>query len=92
MRENHRNLQVRVSVFFVVESGCGNLFSVLLQSFFCVSVEYCLSMQSGNPVRFRNNRPFLYWIPWDPIQETFCVDWVYHALTGECSLFIRTLG
>ena len=69
MRENHRNLQVRVSVFFVVESGCGNPFSVLLQSFFCVSVEYCLSMQAGNPVRFRNNRPFLYWIPWDPKSE-----------------------
>ena len=92
MRENHRNLQVRVSVFFVVESGCGNLFSVLLQSFsaYQLNIAYRCSLgircDSGTTVHSCIGSPGIL------SQKTFCVDWVYHALTGECSLFIRTLG
>ena len=56
--------------------------------------EYCLSMRPGDPVRNRNNRPLLCLA--SAISQKAChIDWVYHALTGECSLFcpyLRTIG
>lgn len=49
--------------------------------------EYCLSMRCGDPVRNRNNRPLLCLAsPLAISQRASRVDWVYHALTGECSL------
>ena len=45
----------------------------------------CSQFASGDPVRNRNNRPLLCLA--QAISQKACrVDWVYHALTGECSL------
>ena len=42
--------------------------------------EYCLLMPQGDPVRIRNNRPLLCLS-----QRAWGINWVYHALTGECN-------
>ena len=47
--------------------------------------EYCLSMRYGDPVRNRNNRPLLC-LAFAISQRACGINWVYHALTGECSL------
>ena len=58
--------------------GCG-LFPLLTA--FPQSTEYCLGIPYGDPVRIRNNRPLLC------LSQRACgINWVYHALTGECSL------
>ena len=54
--------------------------------------EYCLSMRYGDPVKIRNNRPLLCLA--SAISQKACrIDWVYHALIGECNLvcpYLRT--
>ena len=47
--------------------------------------EYCLSIPFGDPVGNRNNRPLLC-LALAISQRASGIHWVYHALTGECSL------
>ena len=48
--------------------------------------EYCVLVLQGDPVRVRNNRPLLC-LAFAISQRACGINWVYHALTGECSLF-----
>ena len=99
MRENTRVCKYGTCDFLLRKNGCGS--SLGLPHFCCDSrweapplaslmapavivrstTEYCLLVQPGNPVRIRNNRPLLCFS-----QRACCIDWVFHALTGECSL------
>ena len=89
-------LQVRTGVIFVAENRLQRPFAGLLQLFALSAcfplqdcpesairdpTEYCLWIPYGDPVRIRNNRPLLCFS-----QRAYGVHWVFHALTGECSL------
>ena len=87
------------------KTAAATLFVGLLQLFVCFSLpppqdcpekyaasqlNIALLMLFGNPVGIRNNRPLLC------LSQRACgINWVYHALTGECSLvcpYLRANG
>ena len=98
----HMGLQVRSLWFFVAEKRLQRSFGTaavfccdgccdasLVTDCPAVTVrtpsEYCVLILQGDPVRVRNNRPLLCLAV--AISQRACgINWVDHALTGECNL------
>ena len=94
----HKGLQVRSLCFFVAEKRLRHLYWSEMPHFFVLAMgsppahshtarqlNITDTIGQGDPVRNRNNRPLLCWA-YALSQRAWPIVWVYHALTGECSL------
>ena len=87
MRETTRVCKYGTCDFLLQKNGCSDLFMGLLQlfAFSAHQLNIADTIGSGDPVRNRNNRPLLC-LAFAISQRACCTNWVFHALTGECSL------